>query len=77
MTSELELRVLEVVQEQGPITDEALGDEIADQLGGDDISYVTTELETKGLLQSSQASPPPRWQITDEGRRTLANDGGA
>ena len=77
MTSELELRVLQIVDEQEPITDEALAHEIDDSWGEDDVSHITHDLETKGLLQSSQASPPPRWQITDEGRSALRDDSGA
>ena len=73
MTSDLEQRVLRIVDEHEPVTDETIGHELDEQLGADDVSEITFELETKGLLQSSQASPPARWQITDEGREALGD----
>jgi hypothetical protein len=66
----IQQRILEIVLDQRSVADETIALQVADELGGTDISVHTKRLERRGLI-----TLPPlasgRWQITDAGRDAL------
>ena len=69
-------RILELLHERGPISDEDLSTEVVGHQGSaEDVAPMTAELSDDGLIEPSTFAPR-RWQITDKGRRFLGDDPG-
>jgi DNA-binding Lrp family transcriptional regulator len=70
---ETQRRILEVVDKQGPVSNETIADELqlsADRLEVADVRGLTAELQRRAFLEQSE-NAPDRWQLTDDGRVAL------
>ncbi len=70
---ETQRRLLRVVDERGPVGDEAIAEELrhgADRIEVDEVRALAAELQRRALLEQSE-SAPDRWQLTADGRLAL------
>ena len=70
---ETQRRVLGVVEERGPVGDEAIAAELRggdDAIQDDEVRALTAELQRRALLEQPEASQD-RWGLTEEGREAL------
>lgn len=68
--------ILELLAEEGPLSDATLGPKFVDQQGAAEVEEHTRQLATDRLVEPSEFAPDC-WQITDSGHRLVADPGGA